>query len=142
MNTISAENQLDGVVRAVHSGAVNDEIEIVLRGGQPVAVTVTRASTTAMQLVAGKRVTALLPANQIILSARQGTEFSADNQLTGVVSARRDGAVSCEIDVQVGDGLTLTAMLTEGSAGEMALSEGVFVNAWFNAANMILFCAE
>ncbi|MAD46368.1 MAG: hypothetical protein CMI02_02475 [Oceanospirillaceae bacterium] len=138
MLSASAENRLSGIVHQVRPGAVNDEVDIRLDGGQMLVVTVTRASSQSLQLMPGVAVTALIPASAIILSDVIPQPLSADNVITGIVSARRDGAVSCEIDLEYGPGQQLTAVLSEDSAGQLALQPGRQLQAFFNAGSVIL----
>ena len=42
--SVSARNQLSGVISAVADGAVNDEVELTLNGGAKIVAVVTHAS--------------------------------------------------------------------------------------------------
>jgi molybdate transport system ATP-binding protein len=82
----SARNQLVGTVSAIVAGAVNDEVEITLAGGQRVVAVVTRESTVRLGLAVGSPAFALVKASSIIVVADAGsTLLSARNQLAGTV---------------------------------------------------------
>ena len=49
----SARNQFAGTVRGLHAGAVNDEIDIEIAGGQHIVATITKESSTALGLKVG-----------------------------------------------------------------------------------------
>ena len=51
---------------------------------------------------------------------------------------RVDGGVNSEITIDIGDGKTLTSVITRHSADALGLQEGVAVIALFDAAHVIL----
>jgi molybdate transport system regulatory protein len=65
---LSARNQLQGSVSQVKSGAVNAEVDIVLKGGEVIAATVTNDSVEALGLAAGQTATAVFKAGAVILA--------------------------------------------------------------------------
>ncbi|MBV7434992.1 TOBE domain-containing protein [Cardiobacteriaceae bacterium TAE3-ERU3] len=65
-------------------------------------------------------------------------QTSAHNQLRGKIVTVLDGAVNCEVQLAVGKGQILTAMISKGSAERLVLSEGMDVVALINAADVML----
>lgn len=63
----SARNQLQGTVTAVTRGAVNDEVEITLPGGEKIVAVVTHGSTDALGLKPGVKAFALIKASSVIV---------------------------------------------------------------------------
>ena len=57
---VSARNQLTGIISAVATGAVNDEVELTLPGGAKLVAIVTHSSKEALGLVNGKEAIALI----------------------------------------------------------------------------------
>lgn len=68
---VSARNRLDGVVRAVHPGAVNAEVTVQTAEGLQVVAIVTQASVQALGLAPGDAVTALVKASDVILACER-----------------------------------------------------------------------
>ena len=137
--SVSARNQLSGVISAVADGAVNDEVELTLNGGAKIVAVVTHASKQAMGLVKGKEAVALIKAPWVILSSVDcGLVFSARNQFAGEVSALLKGAVNSTVHIKTDQGITLTSVITNESAEEMALSNGSRVIALIKASSVML----
>lgn len=70
--TFSARNQLKGTVVSVTEGAVNAEVRIRLDGGEVITATITMESLKELDLTAGKPVTAMIKASNVILGALKG----------------------------------------------------------------------
>lgn len=137
--SVSARNQLQGKVSAVHPGSVNDEIEITLdNGGQLVAV-VTRSSRITLGLEPGKETVALIKAPWVILATEEsGLLFSARNQFPGKITSVEKGAVNATVHIQTDEGLTLTSVITNESAEEMALNVDTRIIALVKASSVLL----
>ncbi|RTL44235.1 MAG: transporter [Burkholderiales bacterium] len=135
----SARNCLNGIVRAITSGAVNDEIELEVAGGHTVVATVTRHSTQSLGLAAGSPAFALVKASSIILMADcSRIRLSARNQFTGRVRQWVEGAVNSEVTLEVAPGLEFTAIVTRASAQELGVAEGIELTAVFKASSVLL----
>jgi molybdate transport system regulatory protein len=135
----SARNQFSGTVSTYKKGAVNDEVEITLPGGSRIVAVVTRASGDALGLREGASAFALIKASSIILATDLGgARLSARNQFEGKVAALTPGVVNTEVVVDIGSGLTMTAVVTKGSAQALGLAVGVPVTALFKASSVVL----
>jgi molybdate transport system regulatory protein len=64
----SARNQLQGTVSQIKTGAVNTEVDLELKGGEKMAVTVTNDSVESLGLKQGQSATALFKAGAVILA--------------------------------------------------------------------------
>ena len=64
----SARNQLQGTITQIKTGAVNTEVDLELKGGEKMAVTVTNDSVESLGLKQGQSVTALFKAGAVILA--------------------------------------------------------------------------
>jgi len=134
----SARNQLVGTVSAIVAGAVNDEIEITLAGGQRVVAVVTRESTARLGLAVGVAAFALVKASSIVVVADAGTTLlSARNQLAGTVASIQPGAVNAEVEIDAG-GVRIVAIVTQGSLRALGLAPGVPALAVFKASSVIV----
>ena len=135
----SARNQLAGIVSAVTTGAVNDEIEIVLPGGQRIVAVVTRSSAAGLGLVVGAEAFALVKASSVVVVADMGSaRLSARNQLAGRVSLLTPGAVNSEVVIDVGGGLSIAAIVTQDSARSLGLAVGSAATAIFKSSSVIV----
>lgn len=64
---LSARNVLGGEVARLEPGAVNSEVEIRLSGGTPVIASITKASTNALGLKQGDKVSAIIKASNVLV---------------------------------------------------------------------------
>jgi molybdate transport system regulatory protein len=136
----SARNQFAGTVRALHSGAVNDEIELEVIGGQRIVAGVTRASRIELGLQVGAKAHALVKASSVILmtGADAGLRLSARNQLAGAVLRVTPGAVNSEVVLGLAGGGTVAAVITNVSAQALGLKKGAPATAIFKASSVIV----
>jgi molybdate transport system regulatory protein len=135
----SARNQLSGTVSAVTKGAVNDEVELTLAGGKRIVAIVTHESAVNLGLTVGAKAFALIKASSVIVvTDMSGVRLSARNQLAGTVSHAQPGAVNSEVQLDVGEGLTITAIVTAESARALGLVPGSKAMAIFKASSVLL----
>lgn len=135
----SVRNQLHGTVSAVRAGAVNDEVELSLPGGERIVAIITRESTETLDLRLQASAFALVPATAIMLAPRgQGGRLSARNQLPGRVSGITPGAVNAEVRLQLDGGASLAAIVTQAGLQSLEVSAGDAVLAIFDAASVIV----
>lgn len=135
----SARNQFLGKVAAVRRGAINDEIDLEIAGGQRIAVIVTHESTASLGLQAGVEAFALIKASSVIVVTDiQGAKFSARNQLPGVISRLQPGAVNTEVIIDLAGGGAIAAIVTNESASALELAVGKPATAIFKASSVIL----
>lgn len=135
----SARNQLTGVVASVEAGAVNDVIQLELQGGQRLVATITRESTSSLGLAPGKSAFALIKASSVIVAILDGAmRLSARNQLKGVVSYIRRGAVNAEVGIELSGGSVMVSVITLASLETLGLRDGLEVVAIVKASSIIL----
>jgi molybdate transport system regulatory protein len=135
----SARNQFSGTVHGLRSGAVNDEVELELSGGQRLVAIVPCGSTMALGLRPGVAVIVLIQSSNILLATGlEGCKLSARNQLAGRVEQLRPGAVNAEVELALSGGARLVATLTQGSVEQLGLAPGVAVTALVKASDLVL----
>ncbi len=135
----SARNQFAGVVSAVKTGAVNDEIELTVGQDTRIVAVVTRDSTESLGLRVGSQAFALVKASSVILASDlEGARLSARNQLAGTVATVNPGAVNTEVVVTLDGGVSMAAIVTNPSAESLGLENGKRVVAIFKASSVIL----
>lgn len=135
----SARNQFQGKVAAVRHGAVNDEVELEVTGGERIVAIVTHDSTESLGLTVGASAFALIKASSIIVvTDAQGAKFSARNQLVGTIGRIRPGAVNTEVTLYLPGGGAVSAIITNDSAERLALVQGMNATAIFKASSVIV----
>jgi molybdate transport system regulatory protein len=136
----SARNQWTGTVARIRRGAVNDEVDIELAGGDRIAAVITRESTENLGLEAGREVMVLVKASSVMIGTSGGSRLrvSARNQLGGRIARVTPGAVNTEVVIALRGGNTIAAVITNISAQELALAVGQKAVAIFKASSVIV----
>ncbi len=135
----SARNALHCRVTGITRAAVNAEIALQITASTSIVAVITSHSVDDLALAPGREVVALIKSSFVILAPADETpRLSVANRLNGTVLERTDGGVNSEITVDIGDGKTLTAVITRHSAEALGLHSGGTVVALFDAAHVIL----
>jgi len=136
----SARNHFSGKVVRVKSGAVNDEVELELSGGERLVAIVTHESVENLGLRKGVEAMALVKASWVIVGLDVGPQMklSARNRLRGTITKLTRGAVNSEVVIGLKGGNTVAAVITNASVDELALAEGKPASAIFKASSVIL----
>jgi molybdate transport system regulatory protein len=137
----SARNQYRGRVSKLIRGAVNAEVKLALSDNIALVAIITNDSVERMELAVGSEAIALIKSSWVLLSRDSGLKTSARNQLNGKVSQVSEGEVNAEVTLDLGDGKTLTAMVTSASLEELELEVGASATALFKASSVILMRA-
>ena len=139
----SARNQFIGTVSEARIGTVNAEVYISLKGGETIVASITKESVETLAIKTGIQVLALVKAPQIIIvSDFGGYKVSARNQLKGIITQVKPGAVNAEVDIELGGGELIAATVTNDSVDTLGLRKGLAVTAIFKAGAVILAIAE
>jgi molybdate transport system regulatory protein len=140
MMLTSARNQFTGKVTRIKAGAVNDEVQLKLSGGEEIVSVITHESVENLGLKVGSRVVALVKASSVIVGIDDGApmKLSARNRLAGKVERLVEGAVNTEVVIELKGGNTVVAVITNGAAEALSLEEGEAVTAIFKASSVIL----
>ena len=141
---ISESNVYSAEVLAVHHGAVNYEVEVVLDGGsERLTSIITNKSVKLLGIAQGKKVTVLFTqASVILITDSDGVRFSARNQLTGTVTSIKEGVVNARVSVRLDCGESVTAMISIDSLKSLGLEAGMRATALIKASNVILGMRE
>ncbi|SAL70316.1 ModE family transcriptional regulator [Caballeronia peredens] len=134
----SARNQLAGKVTKLTRGAVNDEIELGLPGGQTIVAVVTHESAESLGLKEGSDAFALIKASWVMLMEDTNAKLSARNQLRGTVASVTKGAVNAEVTLSLNDATTITAIITNQSADTLGLAPSQKAVAVIKASSVII----
>lgn len=136
---LSARNVLSGAVSSVKKGAVNTEVVIALQGGPSVAAVITNTSADNLGLKDGAAASAIIKASSVIVATDLGSaKVSARNVFSGKVVKVVEGPVSAEVDLDIGGGATLIAVITAESAKKLGLKAGDSASALVKASSIIV----
>ena len=135
----SARNQFLGKVSNLKPGAVNDEVELEITGGQKIVAIITHESAESLGLKLGVDAFALIKASSIIVvTDDQGARFSARNRLSGTISRVQPGAVNTEVVIEPPGGGAVAAIVTNESSNTLDLRVGKQAAAIFKASSVII----
>ncbi|HVI51468.1 MAG TPA: TOBE domain-containing protein [Candidatus Sulfotelmatobacter sp.] len=135
----SARNAFRCEVVDVRRAPVNVEVSLRVSEQNTMVAVVTNDSAEELGLVPGREVVALVKSSFVMLARGDVLpRVSARNLIWGQVVERIDGGVNSEIILDIGDGKTLTAVITRESAEELPLTVGDRACALFKASHVIL----
>jgi molybdate transport system regulatory protein len=136
---VSARNTFAGSVTAITKGAVNAEVSISLKGGIPLTAVVTNGAIDNLGLKIGAEVYAIIKASSVIIGTDlHDAKVSARNVFCGTIAKIIEGPVNTEIDVEIGGGNTVSAVITHGSSERLELKVGGHACALFKASSVII----
>ena len=136
----SARNQWTGKIVQIRRGAVNDEVDMKLAGGDRIASVITHESVENLGLEVGQEVIALVKASSVMVGTADGgrMRLSARNQLAGQITRVTPGAVNTEVVIGLKGGNTVAAIITNVAAKELKLAINAEALAIFKASSVIL----
>lgn len=135
----SARNALRGTVTAVTEGPIAAEVVLGVGEGHEIIAVITRRSVADLDLRPGREAVALIKASFVLLARDEEVgRVSARNRLSGVIKEVTNGPINCEITLDLGGGLDLTAVLTRGSVEALGLEVGERACALIKASHVIL----
>jgi molybdate transport system regulatory protein len=136
---ISARNIFSGSVEKITKGAVNAEVILALHGGVLITSIITNGSVDNLNLKEGTNAYAIVKASSIIIGQDlDKAKISTRNILRGTISKIIEGPVSTEVDLEIGGGNVISAVITHGSSERLGLKEGDPITAAFKASSVIL----
>jgi molybdate transport system regulatory protein len=136
---VSARNVFLGTVASIKKGAVNAEVVLDLKGGSPVTATITNGAVENLGLKQGMEAYAIIKATYVIIGTNlEGAKLSARNVMKGTIVKIIEGPVSVEVDLDVGAGNVIVAVITLGSAKNLGLKQGGQAYALFKASSVIV----
>jgi len=136
---VSARNTFAGTVSAITKGAVNAEVTLTLKGGIPLVAVVTNGAIENLGLQVGGAAFAIIKASSVLIGTDlHDSKISARNVFCGTISKIIEGPVNSEVDVEIGGGNTVSAVITHGSSQRLELKEGGHACTLFKASSVIL----
>ena len=136
---VSARNTFAGTVTAITQGAVNAEVILELKGGIPLTAVVTNGAIDNLGLKKGMEAYAIIKASSVIIGTDlHDAKVSARNVFCGTIAKIVEGPVNTEIDVEIGGGNTVSAVITHDSSTRLELKVGGHACALFKASSVII----
>jgi molybdate transport system regulatory protein len=136
---VSARNTLAGTVTAITQGAVNAEVTLSLKGGVPLTAVVTNGAIGNLGLKVGSEAYAIIKASSVIIGTDlHDAKISARNVFCGTIATIIEGPVNTEVDVEIGGGTIISAVITHGSSTQLGLKVGGHACTLFKASSVII----
>ncbi len=136
---ISARNIFSGTIENIIKGSVNAEVTLLINGGSRIVAIITNGSVDNLGLKEGMNAYAIIKASSIIIGQElHEAKISTRNVMPGIISKLIEGPVSTEVDVEIGGGNVISAVITHGSSEKMALKEGGHACVAFKASSVII----
>ena len=136
---VSARNTFSGSVTKITKGAVNAEVTISLKGGIPLTAVVTNGAIDNLGLKTGAEAYAIIKASSVIIGTDlHDAKVSARNVFCGTIAKIVEGPVNTEVDVEIGGGNTVSAVITHDSSTRLELNVGGHACALFKASSVII----
>lgn len=138
----SARNAFHGRIEEIRAGDVQAGVILRAAGGYVIHAVITIDSLIGLGLATGGLVTATVKAPWVLLEKpgdpATPPDASAGNILDGVVKRVRQGAVTCEVVVELPDATEVCAVVTRASEQALALRPGDSARVMFSAFSVIL----
>jgi molybdate transport system regulatory protein len=136
---VSARNTFAGSVTAITKGAVNAEVTLSLKGGVPLTAVVTNGAIDNLALKVGSEAYAIVKASSVIIGTDlHDAKVSARNVFCGTIAKIIEGPVNTEVDVEIGGGNIVSAVITHGSSTRLELKVAGHACALFKASSVII----
>lgn len=136
---VSARNTFAGSITNITKGAVNAEVALSLKGGVPLIAVVTNGAIDNLGLKVGAEAYAIIKASSVIIGTDlHDAKVSARNIFCGTIAKIVEGPVNTEVDVEIGGGTTVSAVITHDSATRLELKVGGHACALFKASSVII----
>ncbi len=108
-------------------------------GGSRIVAIITNGSVENLGLKEGLNAYAIIKASSIIIGQElHEAKISTRNIMPGTICKLIEGPVSTEVDVEIGGGNVISAVITHGSSEKMELKEGGHACAIFKASSVII----
>ena len=136
---VSARNVFSGTIQKITKGAVNAEVILAISGETSITSIITNGAIENLSLKEGMNAYAIIKSSSIIIAQELlDAKLSARNILPGKILRLIEGPVSTEVDVEIGGGNVISAIITHGSSEKLSLKEGAHACAVFKASSVIL----
>lgn len=117
----SARNQIVGKIEEIKLGEVNAIITLIPNSGQAMVANISKESVENLNLKKSDEIIAIIKASNVMLSKDKDIAISARNKITGRIKKITQGNVNCDISIDIGNGTTLSSVITADSCKTLNL---------------------
>ncbi|MGO9674366.1 MAG: TOBE domain-containing protein [Methylocella sp.] len=136
---ISVRNAFRCTVVQIDEDPVDATVTLQVSSANDISAIITHAAAADLRLAPGRSVVALVKSSFVMLAPPGETiGVQGRNRLLGRATRRVDGANNSEIQLDIGDGKILTAVVPKDSAEDLRIAPGDRLAAFFNASHVIL----
>lgn len=135
---ISARNQIQGRVEYIEKGKVNGSVYIKLKSGYTLVSIITNGAVENLNLQIDDEVVAICKSNSVLLTTDFSLNISARNKLQGTISDISMGEINCEVLIDIGNGDTITSVITKNATGNLDLKVGDSVSAIIKSSDVMI----
>lgn len=135
---ISTRNQIQGVIETINKGGVNSELFVKLKSGYIVVAIITNSAVKSLNLCVGDEVTSFFKSSSVLIATQSGLAISARNKLDGEITDICDGEVNSEININIGNGDQIAAIITTNSVKDLSLKVGDKVSAIIKSSDVMI----
>jgi len=135
---VSARNAFHCTVMDIHTDPVDVTVTLGVSTANDISAVVTHGAVEDLRLAPGRSVVALVKSSFVILAPPGETASIRRNRLEGNVTRRIDGNFNSEVQLDIGDGKVLTAVVPKESAEDLAIAPGDRFDAVFKDSHVIL----
>lgn len=136
---VSARNVFRCTLVALHEDTVDVSATLQVSAANSISSVITHGAMEDLRLAPGRKVMALVKSSSVQLAAVDGVPPGVGrNRLGGEVLRRTDGDMNSEIQLDIGDGKILTAVVPKAHAEELRIGLGDRLEAFFRPADVML----
>ena len=136
---ISARNILAGAVRSVDKGKVIAIVKVELKSGNVISSIITNDSVDRLGLKPGVDAYVIVKASSVMIgNGGSDLKLSARNIVKGTIKKIKEGMVMAEIVLDIGNGGTISATISDESTKKLGLKEGEEALAVFKATSVMI----
>jgi molybdate transport system regulatory protein len=136
---VSARNVFPCTLIAMHEEAVDVTAILQVSAANMISSVITHGAAADLRLAPGRRVMALVKSSSVQLASAGGIPpGTSRNRLEGQVVRRVDGGVNSEVQLDIGDGKMLTAVIPKANAEKLRIADGEQFDAFFKASDVML----
>lgn len=136
---LSARNAFRCTVAEIREDPVDVTVSLRVSAANEISAIVTHGAVEELRLAPGRAAVALVKSSFVTLApSGEAAEFPGRNRLEGRAARRIDGAVNSEIQLDIGDGKILTAVIPKDSAEDLRIAPGDRLEAIFKSSHVIL----
>jgi molybdate transport system regulatory protein len=135
---LSIRNRLDATVASVTAGPAMTVVHVRVGGGPAITAAITSDAATDLGLVPGSAVQVLIKSTEVGVAIDPVGRISIRNLLPGTVQAVEHGTAMTIVKIALESGGVLTSAITQESAAELSLAEGMPVTALVKSTDVAL----